>query len=124
MLANNNLLSESWTDLNSDELRLLLRERFGGGLGQYDGDDEKLHLPLARGESRIVLTFTNNKISAVEPGEAFDPVEWEGVRREIEDAILAGPPKIGRDYSFSNFPVLGSWRGRHSGVQILPAPDD
>ena len=62
-VGNNNLLSESWTDLNSDELRLLLRERFGGGLGQYDGDDEKLYLPLARGESRIVLTFTNNNLA-------------------------------------------------------------
>jgi hypothetical protein len=82
-MSADNLLSESWTDLDSDELRLLLRERFGGGLGQYDGDDEKLYLPLARGESRIVLTFAHNKIAAVEPGEAFDPGEWERVSREI-----------------------------------------
>src|SRR5205823_2368842 len=95
-----------------------------GGLGQYDGDDEKLHLPFAGGASRIVLTFANNKIAAVEPGEAFHPAEWEDVSREIEGAILAGAPKTGRDYSFSTFPVLGSWRGRHSGVQILPAFDD
>lgn len=122
-MSTNNLLSESWTDLNSDELRLLLRERFGGGPGQYDGDDEKLYLPLARGESRIVLTFADNKIEAVEPGEAFDPAEWERISREIESAILAGAPKTGRDYSFSTFPVLGSWRGRRSGLQILPAPD-
>src|SRR5208282_3151200 len=65
-------------------LRLLLRERFGGGPGQYDGDDEKLYLPLARGESRIVLTFADNKIAAVEPGEAFDLAEWERISREIE----------------------------------------
>jgi hypothetical protein len=123
-MSGDNLLNESWTDLNSDELRLLLRERFGGGPGQYDGDDEKLYLPLARGESRIVLTFADNKIAAVEPGEAFDPAEWERVSREIEGAILAGAPKTGRDYSFSTFPVLGSWRGRRSGLQILPAPDD
>jgi hypothetical protein len=71
-----------------------------------------------------VLTFANNKIAAVEPGEAFHPAEWEDVSREIEGAILAGAPKTGRDYSFSTFPVLGSWRGRHSGVQILPAFDD
>jgi hypothetical protein len=119
-----NLLSERWTGLDSDELRLLLRERFGGGLGQYDGDDGKLYLPLARDESRIVLTFVDNKIAAVEPGEAFDPAEWQRVSREIEGAILAGVPKTGRDYGFSTFPVLGSWRGRRSGLQILPAPED
>jgi hypothetical protein len=119
-----NLLSESWTDLDSDELRLLLRERFGGSLGQYDGDDEKLYLPLARGKSRLVLTFADNKISAVEPGEAFDPAEWAGISQEIEGAILAGPPKTGRELSFSTFPVLCSWRGHRSGLQILPASDN
>jgi hypothetical protein len=122
-MSPNNLLSERWADLNSDELRLLLRERFGRGLGQYDGDDEKLYLPFAGGESRIVLTYADNKIATVEPGEAFDPAEWEDVSREIEGAILAGALKTGRDYSFSTFPVLGSWRGCHSGLQILPAPD-
>jgi hypothetical protein len=100
------------------------RERFPGGPGQYDGDREKLYLPLARNKSRIVLTFADNRIVAVEPGEAFDPAEWERVDREIEGAILAGAPKTGRDYSFSTFPVLGSWRGHRSGLQILPAPDD
>lgn len=123
-MSADNLLRESWTDLNSDELRLLLRERFGGGPGQYDGDDKKLYLPRARGESRIVLTFADNKIAAIEPGEAFDPAEWERISREIEGAILSGAPKTGREYSFSTFPVLGSWRGRRSGLQILPASDD
>ena len=123
-MSGDNLLSKSWTDLDSDELRLLLRERFGGSPGQYDGDRKKLYLPLARSESRIVLTFADNKIAAVEPGEAFDSAEWERVSREIEDAIIAGAPKIGREYSFSTFPVLGSWRGRRSGLQILPAPDE
>jgi hypothetical protein len=101
-----------------------LRERFGGGPGQYDRDREKLYLPLARGGSRIVLTFADSKIAAVEPGAAFDHAEWERVSREIESAILAGAPKTGRDYSFSTLPVPGSWRGRRSGLQILPAPDD
>jgi hypothetical protein len=32
-----NLLRDTWTDLDSDELRLLLRERFPPGHGQYDG---------------------------------------------------------------------------------------
>jgi hypothetical protein len=59
-----NLLSEAWTDLDSDELRLLLGERFGPGLGQYDGDDGKVYLPLARAQSRIA--------------------EWERVNQEIE----------------------------------------
>jgi hypothetical protein len=63
------------------------------------GDYEKLYLPLARGESRIVLTFADNKIAAVEPGEAFDPAEWERISREIESAILAGAPMTGRDYN-------------------------
>lgn len=46
-----NLISETWTDLDSEELRLFLGERFAlGGLGQYDGDDPRLHLPGARAE--------------------------------------------------------------------------
>jgi hypothetical protein len=118
-----NLLSEAWTDLDSDELRLLLGERFGPGLGQYDGDDGKLYLPLARAQSRIALIFDGNEIVAVEPGEAFNATEWERVNQEIERSVLTGTPKTGRDYSFSSFPVRGSWRGRRSGVQILPAPD-
>jgi hypothetical protein len=32
--------------------------------------------------------------------------------------------KVGRGYSFSGLPVLGSWRGERSGVQILPPPKD
>jgi hypothetical protein len=79
-----NLLSEAWTDLDSDELRLLLGERFGPGLGQYDGDDGKVYLPLARAQSRIALTFDGNEIVAVEPGEAFNAAEWERVNQEIE----------------------------------------
>ena len=43
--------------------------------------------------------------------------------QEIERSILTGAPKTGRNYCFSSFPVQGSWRGRRSGVQILPAPD-
>jgi hypothetical protein len=118
-----NLLKETWIDLDSDELRLLLSKRFSPGHGQYDGDDGKLYLPLARAQSRIVMTFDGNEIVVVEPGQAFDVAEWERVSQEIEREILTGTPKTGRDYSFSSFPVQGSWRGRRSGVQILPAPD-
>jgi hypothetical protein len=117
-----NLLSETWVDLDSDELRLFLRERFAPDVGQYDGDDGKLYLPLAGAQSRIALTYDGNEIVAVEPGEAFDATEWEKVSQEIERSILTGTPKTGRDYSFSLFPVQGSWLGRRSQVQILPAP--
>lgn len=117
-----NLLEATWTDLDSDELRVLLQHRFGNTLGQYDGDDGKLYLPAAGGQSRIALTFEGTKIATVEPGAAFDANEWEGMHREIEDSLLAGVPKIGRDYSFSSLPVQGSWRGARSGVQLIPAP--
>jgi hypothetical protein len=46
------------------------------------------------------------------------------IRDEIETSILVGPPKVGRDYSFSSLPVNGSWRGNRSGVQILAPPAD
>jgi len=112
-----NLLQATWTDLNSAELRLLLRERFGGGPGQYDGGDKRLYLPLNREPSRISLTYT--KITAVEPGMAFDDAEWQRVSQEIEQSVLRGVTRMGRDYSFSLLPVAGSWRGRYSKVQIL-----
>jgi hypothetical protein len=117
-----NLLRESWANLDSHELRLLLDARIGGP-GQYDGRDanpNKLYLPLARASCRVALTFRGKKIVAVEPGPAFDATEWEKIANEIENAILVGPPKVGREYSFSNFRVPGSWRGARSGVQILP----
>ncbi len=121
-----NLLRETWTSLDSFELRLLLDARIGGP-GQYDGRPEnpnKLCLPLARSSCRIALTFRDNKIVAIEPGQAFDVSEWERVSEEIEKSVLAGPMRVGREYSFSSFRVLGSWRGDRSGVQILPPPDD
>ena len=121
-----NLLSKTWTNLDSFELRLLL-DKCIGGPGQYDGlpnNANKLYLPLAGSSCRIGLTFRDKKIIAIEPGPAFDATEWERVSEEIEKSILAGSPKVGREYSFSSFRVLGSWRGDRSGVQILPSPDD
>ncbi len=112
--------------LDSHELRLLLDARIGGP-GQYDGRDDRpdrLYLPLAGSECRLVLTFQDERIVALEPGPAFDPVEWGRIDTEIEDCLLRGPQKVGRDYSFSSFRVLGSWHGAASGVQILPPPDD
>src|SRR5437763_11342332 len=120
------LLKETWTNLDSFELRLLLAERIGRQ-GQYDRistNTNKLYLPLARSACRIALTFRDKKITAIEPGPAFDHSEWVRISEEIEQSILAGPSKVGREYSFSTLRVTGSWRGKRSGAQILPPPDN
>jgi hypothetical protein len=88
----------------------------------YDGVDSKLYLPLARAQSRIVLTFDGNEIVVVEPSQAFDVAQWEPVSHEIECEILTGTPNAGRDYSFSSFPVQGSWRGRRSSSKGTSRP--
>ena len=120
-----NLLRNEWKDLDSGELMLLLYERIGRP-GQYDdisSNPNKFYLPLARSSCRVSLTFCEKSIVSIEPGEAFNAAEWMKLSKEIEESILAGPLKVGRDYSFSSFRVLSSWRGNHSGVQILPPPD-
>jgi hypothetical protein len=118
------LLKSGWTDLDSAELRFILLECIGG-LGQYYGRDSNpntFYLPLAGPSCRIKLIFSNSKqIIAIQPGPAFDPTQWEKVVQEIE---RTGPYKVGRDCSFSSFRVVGSWRGKRSGVQILPPPAD
>jgi hypothetical protein len=121
-----NLLRKTWTDLDSSELRLLLDARIGGP-GQFDGRDEnpnKFYLPLARESCRIALTYAGSRVVAIEPSSAFDPAEWERLSEEIEKSLLTGPVKVGREYSFCSFRVVGSWRGDRSGVQILPPPGD
>ena len=121
-----NLLRDRWADLDSGELRLLLNGRIRGP-GQYHGrsnNPNKLYLPLAGSSCRIGLTFRDKKIVAIEPGPSFDVAEWKQISEEIEKSILAGPLKVGREYSFSIFRVPGSWRGDHSGVQVLPPPSD
>src|SRR6266851_3464588 len=117
-----NLLRDTWADLDQADLRLLLRERIGRP-GQYDGNLDVLHLPLAREKCRVSLTFKGTKIVAIEPGAAFDRLEWERICAEIEGPILKGPRRVGREFSFSTFRVEGWWRGVRSGVQILPPPD-
>ena len=82
-----------------------------GGPGQYDdrsNDSNKLYLPLAGSSCRIGLTFRDKKIVAIGPGPVFDAAEWDRVSEEIEKSILAGPLKVGREYSFSSFRVPGS----------------
>jgi hypothetical protein len=117
-----NLLRPGWGQLQSHELRILLAERIGGP-GQYDGRDanpNRLYLPLGGAECRVVLTFSGLQIVSVEPGQGFDAAQWDGLAEEIEASVLTGPTKVGRDYSFSSYPIQGSWRGARSGVQILP----
>src|SRR6266849_1657615 len=121
-----NLLLEKWKDLESAELRLHLDDRIGGP-GQYDGRSENpnvFYLPRAGSSCRIKITFSGARIVAIEPGPAFDTSEWERITEEIEKSILAGPMKVGREFSFSSFVVSGSWKGERCGLQILPPPDD
>ncbi|MEO7861894.1 MAG: hypothetical protein ABIU05_15955 [Nitrospirales bacterium] len=119
-----NLLQTGWTDLDSSELRFILLERIGKP-GQYDdlnSNPNTFYLPLAGSSCQIKLTFSESKqVVAIEPGPAFDAAQWRQVVEEIE---RTESPKVGRDCSFSSFRVAGSWRGKHSGVQILPPPED
>ncbi len=117
-----NLLRDSWADLDQADLRLLLQEQIGRP-GQYDGDDNVIHLPLAREECRVSVTFKGAKIVAIEPGLAFDRQEWDRICAEIEGPIQKGPQKIGRELGFSTHRVDGWWRGERSRVQILPPPE-
>jgi hypothetical protein len=117
-----NLLRDSWADLDQADLRLLLQEQIGRP-GQYEGDENVIHLPLAREQCRVSLTYKGAKIVAIEPGLAFDRQEWDRICAEIEGPIMKGPLRVGRDISFNTKGVEGWWRGERSGVQILPAPE-
>lgn len=122
----NNLLRPTWRQLDLHELRILLEERVGGP-GQYDGRDanpNRIHLPLAGAQCRVILTYCDRRIAAVEPGEGFDAAQWNAIAAEIEASVLTGPVRVGRDYSFSSYRVQGSWRGERSDVQILPPHPD
>jgi|tagenome__1003787_1003787.scaffolds.fasta_scaffold20986668_4 hypothetical protein len=119
-----NLLRKVWSKLDSHELRLLLLQRIGGP-GQYEdqqANPNKFCFPLAGDSCQVAVTYRDDKIVGVEPGKAFDAAVWQEIANEIEKAILVGPAKLGREYSFSSFRVEGSWRGSGSGLQILPPP--
>jgi hypothetical protein len=78
-------------------LKLLLDKRIGGP-GQFDDratNPNKFYLPLAGASCRVALAYRDKKIIAVEPGLAFDAAEWQKIATEIENAILAGLPKVG-----------------------------
>ena len=117
-----NLLKTTWSEVDPSEIRFILFERIGRP-GQYRdraNNPGKFYLPLADSSCRLELTFSEQKqLVAIEPGPAFDAVQWDEIVREIEST---GPIKVGRDCSFSSFRVTGSWQGARSGVQILPPP--
>jgi hypothetical protein len=118
-----NLLAEIPPGVDLYELRELLGLRIGGP-GQYDDGDSKrrLYLPLARAECRLVLVYKKNSatLQRIEPGAAFEEAQWQQIITEAQDSLLSGSMKFGRDYCLAGRRVLGSWRGRKSGIQILP----
>jgi hypothetical protein len=120
----NNLLI--WPNLQPTELMILLHEHMGG---TWQGDisvrrPSKLYIPMFGPTCRVMLRFDGPKIVTIEPGQAFDRTQWEQISNEIENSVLKGPTRVGREYSFSGRRVAGSWRGKLSGVQILPPPGD
>jgi hypothetical protein len=119
-----NLLRDSWSNLDQADLRLLFQERIHPGYrGQYDADENVIHLPFAREQCWISLIYKGARIIAIEPGPAFDRQKWDQICAEIEGPIQNGPRKIGREISFSVHRVDGWWRGEQSRVQILPPPE-
>jgi hypothetical protein len=83
--------------------------------------------PVNQEESLIMDEGLREAIARSSPDakrQAFDSAEWQKIAEEIETAVLVGPQKVGREYSFSGFRVPGSWRGSRSGVQILPPPPE
>ena len=83
----------------------------GNGIGR-----EICKLMAAEGAKVVV-----NDLGVGPDGRGAMRANAEQVVEEIERTELY---KIGRDCSFSSFRVTGSWRGKRSGVQILPPPPD
>jgi hypothetical protein len=105
---------------------ILLHERMGG---TWQGDisarkPSKLYIPRFGPICQVMLRFNGLKIVAVEQGPGFDKTLWKQIGDEIENAVLKGPIKIGREFGFSGRRVTGSWSGTQSGIQILPPPND
>ena len=121
-----NLLKSSWRDLDPTELMIVLHERMGG---TWQGNlsarrPSELYIPMFGPTCRVMLRFRGPKITAIERGPFFDRTQWDQISNEIENSVLKGPRRVGREYSFSGRRVTGSWRGNVSGVQILPPPND
>ena len=71
-----NLLPAAWSDVDAAELRFILLEVIGRP-GQYDDRDRNpgvFHLPRARDDCQVSLTFDDKQIVGIEPGPAFDPM--------------------------------------------------
>ncbi len=115
-----NLYLSTWSDLDSDEMRIFLEERFHTGQLLPDGT---FAMPLAGESCRISVALRDRKITKITPGPAFDAAEWQQVIDEIERALLTWTPKIGRGFSFSSYRVTGSWTGSRVSIQILPPPE-
>jgi hypothetical protein len=117
------LFRPAWRSLNAHEILLVIFEVVGRP-GQYEDLNQPnvFSVPLAGLECRLRLTFSDtHEILEIHPGPSFDPAQWNEIVAEVESSA---PRKVGRDISFSGYPVTGSWRGQQSGVQILPvAPD-
>ena len=116
-----NLLT--WSNPNVGELLVLLYERMKG---TWQGnilvkEPAELYIPMGKAECRVKLTFDGPKLKTIQPGPAFNRREWEQIREEIERST-SGPMTVGREFSFSGRPVMGSWKGARSGVQICPPP--
>lgn len=116
-----NLLT--WSNPNVGELLVLLHERMRG---TWQGnisvkEPSELYIPMGKAECRVKLTFDGLNLKTIQPGPAFNRREWEQIRNEIERST-AGPMIVGREFSFSGRPVMGSWKGARSGVQICPPP--
>lgn len=117
-----NLFLPAWSQIDSLELVSLLKECIGGqGQSDIQTSEDKWYLPAARAACEIVLTFKGPVIEGIESGPAFDQNKWDQIVPKINELLL-GAEKIGRNYSFSLYPVCGSWHGERSRVQILPAP--
>lgn len=121
-----NLLNSQWQNLDPTELMIVLHEHMGG---TWQGNlsarrPSELYIPMFGPTCRIMLRFRGPKITAIERGPSFAKTQWDQISNQIENSVLTGPKRVGRDYSFSGRRVTGSWRGSVSGVQILPPPND
>ena len=74
-----NLLDGNWADIDSAELIFILYE-LTGKPGQYQdriNNQNTFYLPLGGSSCKIKLTFSEDKqVVAIEPGAAFDAIEW------------------------------------------------
>jgi hypothetical protein len=109
-----NLLKTTWSEVDPSEIRFILFEHIGRP-GQYRdraNNPGKFYLLLADSTCRVELTFCEDKqLVAIEPGPAFDALQWAEIVREIEST---GSIKVGRAI------VLG--REHDLACKLAPSP--